>query len=89
MYMMMPQPTSAVSCTTAKPESREWQAVFRRTNLPSSSCPRCSPPVLYQNVPQMISGCGRECQWSVVKTVNAMIIYPEDRQEAVPTDVRV
>jgi hypothetical protein len=48
-------------------------------NLPSSFvAPRYSPPVLYQNVPQMISGGGRECQWSVGRN-GKRHDCPEDR----------
>jgi len=52
------------SCTTETP-SREWQASFGLPTFPLPLCPPLtSPPVLYQNVPLMISGSGRECQWS-------------------------
>jgi hypothetical protein len=52
------------SCTTETP-SREWQASFGLPTFPLPLCPPLtSPPVLYQNVPPMISGSGRDCQWS-------------------------
>lgn len=52
------------SCTTETP-SREWQASFGLPTFPLPLCPPLtSPPVLYQNVPPMISGGGRDCQWS-------------------------